>query len=194
MKIPGKATISNRTSTMASQFARARAPYMAPTADERAARCCLLGIDPERPSCIYCGGPPTEWDHLFPMVIGSRWTGYFTEIDNLVPACGKCNQSRGSKPVAAWMRGHAPWSPMRVFQQRDGMTQKDAAEEVDRRIALIEAAVEASPPRRSLLTEDALEQELEACRLELNALLHRAEEIAVQLRQRYQAQAARVTE
>lgn len=186
MRIPGKATISNRTSTMASQFARARAPYRVPSQAEFQARYSLLEIDPCKPTCVYCGGPPTEWDHLMPMVVASQWTGYGTEIANLVPACGKCNQSRGSKPVAAWMRSIAPWSPRLVFARRDGMTDAMASAEVDRRIAVIERAVTLQPPRRStVLADDPLEQELERCRLELNALLFRAEAIATRLRQRY---------
>lgn len=187
MKIPGKATISNRTSTMASQFARARAPYIIPTASEFDARYGMLAIDPAAPTCVYCGGPPTEWDHLMPMVAGSRWTGYFTEIANLVPACGKCNQSRGSKPVAEWMRSSAVWAPMVVFQARDGLSSEDAECEVDRRIAILDTAIAAQPPTRLELLDDPLEDELEACRIKLNELLRKGEAIAAQLRARYQA-------
>lgn len=190
MKIPGKATISNRTSTMASQFARARAPYVVPTNEQFSERYCVLGINPEAPECIYCGGTPTEWDHLRPMVSGSKWTGYFTEIANLVPACGKCNQSRGSKPIDQWMRSRAPWSPFLVFQARDGLPPDAALLEVDRRIALIERALEMHPPTRIAIDlSDQRERDLEACRLELNDLLYRAETIAADLRRYYQSEA-----
>jgi len=186
MKIPGKATISNRSSTMASQFARARAPYCKPGPAELAARYRKFGLDPARPSCAYCGAPQTEWDHLFPMVEQSGWTGYFTEVDNLIPACGKCNQSRGSRPFGAWMGSRAPMAPLQVFQRRDGMTPEHAAAEVERRVAVIEAVVADRPPRRLAYEIDDLEQQLEACRRELSALLIRAEAIASQLRARYQ--------
>lgn len=192
MKIPGKATISNRSSTISSQFARARAPYFKPSGDDLLARYILFAIDPSSPSCAYCGAGQTEWDHLFPMVEQSRWTGYFTELSNLIPACGKCNQSRGSKPFAAWMRGGAPQSPLRVFQARDGMTPEQAQAEVERRIAVIEEAISCQPPRRLLYEVDQLEDELEQCRLELLALLMRSEEIAARLRNRYQALAQKV--
>jgi len=188
MKIPGKATISNRTSTMASQFARARAPYIPPTPTQAEARYRLLRIDPTMPECAYCGGLPTEWDHLFPMVTGSRWTGYFTEIANLVPTCGKCNQSRGSKPFAQWMRGKAAWSPLVVLQSKNGMSRDAALVEIERRVAAIERAIAAQPPTRLFVDhEDTLELELEQCRLELNKLLYRGEAIAAKLRARYQA-------
>lgn len=186
MKIPGKATISNRSSTVASQFARARAPYCKPSPAELVERYQKFGIDPAKPGCAYCGSPQTEWDHLFPMVEQSGWTGYFTELDNLIPACGKCNQSRGSRPFGAWMRGRAPMAPLQVFQLRDGMTPERAAAEVERRVAVIEAVVADRPPRRLSYEIDALEQQLETCRHELSALLVRAQAIAGQLRARYQ--------
>jgi hypothetical protein len=41
-----------------------------------------------------------------------RPTGFISEIGNLVPACGKCNQSKGNKDWEFWMRGEkATWSP-----------------------------------------------------------------------------------
>lgn len=46
----------------------------------------------------------TEWDHLKPFVAGREPTGYFTSIYNLVPACGKCNQSKGNKAWEPWIR------------------------------------------------------------------------------------------
>jgi len=36
--------------------------------------------------CSYCGTPATEWDHLRPLVMNKKPTGYISEIHNLVPA------------------------------------------------------------------------------------------------------------
>ena len=77
-------------------------------------------------------------------------------------------------------------APLQVFQRRDGMTPEHAAAEVERRVAVIEAVVADRPPRRLAYEIDDLEQQLEACRRELSALLIRAEAIASQLRARYQ--------
>jgi hypothetical protein len=44
-------------------------------------------------------------------VIKRRPTGYISEIANLVPACGKCNQSKGNKDWRTWMLGNAKRSP-----------------------------------------------------------------------------------
>lgn len=62
-------------------------------------------------SCVYCGDTSTEWDHLRPLVEKQRPTGYISEIHNLVPACGKCNQSKGNKNWLVWMRSAARLSP-----------------------------------------------------------------------------------
>ncbi|WP_374061759.1 HNH endonuclease [Salinibacterium sp. NK8237] len=61
--------------------------------------------------CAYCGDPGTEWDHLRPLVVDKQPTGYISEIQNLVPACGKCNQSKGNKPWRIWMFSSARLSP-----------------------------------------------------------------------------------
>ncbi|WP_209306783.1 HNH endonuclease [Microbacterium paludicola] len=70
----------------------------------------ILGMD-EAVVCAYCGDTATEWDHLRPLVVGQKSTGYISEIHNLVPACGKCNQSKGNKDWETWMRGPARLSP-----------------------------------------------------------------------------------
>lgn len=61
--------------------------------------------------CAYCGDAPTEWDHLRPLVVNKQPTGYISEIHNLVPACGKCNQSKGNKNWREWLFSSAPRSP-----------------------------------------------------------------------------------
>jgi hypothetical protein len=71
----------------------------------------ILEIDPADIRCAYCGDASTEWDHLRPIITGQQPTGYITEIANLVPACGKCNQSRGKNNWRSWMLSRAPRSP-----------------------------------------------------------------------------------
>ena len=68
-------------------------------------------MDPQRPACAYCSDLYTERDHLRPLVVRQRPTGYISEIANLVPACGKCNQSKGNKPWRGWILSDAPRSP-----------------------------------------------------------------------------------
>jgi len=47
--------------------------------------------------------PTTDWDHLRPLVRNRRPTGFISEIKNLVPSCGPCNQSKGAADWKAWM-------------------------------------------------------------------------------------------
>ena len=61
--------------------------------------------------CAYCGGVASEWDHLRPLVKDKKPTGYISEIHNLVPSCGKCNQSKGNKEWKTWMLSTARLSP-----------------------------------------------------------------------------------
>ena len=44
------------------------------------------------PSCVYCGDPAVEIDHVVPVVKGGTH-----ELSNLVPACRPCNRSKGAK-------------------------------------------------------------------------------------------------
>ena len=54
-------------------------------------------MDPDNVACAYCGNAMTEWDHLNPLVMDKQATGFITEIQHLVPACGKCNQTNGNR-------------------------------------------------------------------------------------------------
>lgn len=49
--------------------------------------------------CIYCGSTDSiQADHVIPIAKGGRHS-----IGNLVPACTKCNQSKGSKLLSEWI-------------------------------------------------------------------------------------------
>lgn len=70
-----------------------------------------MGTDKDHIVCAYCGNPYTEWDHFYPLIKDKKPTGYISEIHNLVPACGKCNQSKGNKHWKTWMLSNAALSP-----------------------------------------------------------------------------------
>ena len=61
--------------------------------------------------CVYCGASTVGEDHLRGLVKGSRPSGYFHFADNIVPACVKCNSSKGGSDWRAWMLGNAKGSP-----------------------------------------------------------------------------------
>ncbi len=105
--------IIGRASSITAAFFQAITPVVLPADDEVEEALCVLGMGSGSCCCAYCGDAKTEWDHFRPTVLGRQPTGYITEIANLVPSCGKCNQSKGNKHWKAWMLGVAVRSPSR---------------------------------------------------------------------------------
>lgn len=109
--MPKPVAITGRTSSITNSFINSIIPVVIPTSAEVEAALRILGMA-DRVRCAYCGDTFTEWDHLRPLVVSKRPTGYISEIHNLVPACGKCNQSKGNKHWRDWMFGPAKLSPL----------------------------------------------------------------------------------
>lgn len=110
-RMPTPLKITGRSSSITNAFINAIIPIIQPTADEIRQALEILGMTPSTFQCAYCGDKASEWDHLRPLVKNKRPTGYISEIHNLVPACGKCNQSKGNKDWKAWMLSSAKLSP-----------------------------------------------------------------------------------
>lgn len=108
--MPRTTSVTAKTSTITNAFVNAIIPQIAPTTSEIEIVLTLLEMK-SAPECAYCGDPPSEWDHFRPVVRDKRPTGFITEIRNLVPSCGKCNQSKGSSDWERWMKGRAKLSP-----------------------------------------------------------------------------------
>ncbi|MBW8015115.1 MAG: HNH endonuclease [Planctomycetes bacterium] len=103
--------ITGRTSTLTHAFITSIIPHIEPTEDQIIESLEILGMSLSDIRCAYCWDKPTEWDHLLPLVENKFPTGYISEIHNLVPACGKCNQSKGNKYWKKWILSDAPLSP-----------------------------------------------------------------------------------
>jgi len=59
------------------------------------------------PVCVFCGASPIErWDHLIPVSRGGD-----TVLGNVVPACGRCDDSKRDLPFEVWALSSAPNSP-----------------------------------------------------------------------------------
>ena len=86
-------------------------PTITPNQNENDEILGFLSMSSESIHCAYCGDPYTEWYHFRPLVKNKRPTGYITEINNLVPSCGKCNFSKGNKYWQDWFKSSAPKSP-----------------------------------------------------------------------------------
>jgi len=96
---------------MTNSFVNSIIPLFYPTEGEIEEALLVLGMSLSNVTCAYCGDTASEWDHLRPLVKNKRPTGYVSEIANLVPACGKCNQSKGGSYWRDWMLGSAVRSP-----------------------------------------------------------------------------------
>jgi hypothetical protein len=103
--------ITSRTSSITNSFVQAIIPIAPCSEEQRTEALAKLGMTIENLSCVYCGSPTTDWDHLRPLVRNSKPTGYISEIKNLVPSCGPCDQSKGASDWKIWMVGKAPGSP-----------------------------------------------------------------------------------
>lgn len=109
--MPNPVKITGRSSSITNSFINSIIPVIRPTEEQVRKMLEILGMDHDSFQCAYCGDKASEWDHLRPLVKNKQPTGYISEIHNLVPACGKCNQSKGNKPWAEWMVSEAKLSP-----------------------------------------------------------------------------------
>ncbi len=103
-RMPSVQTMVSRKSSITNAFVNAIIPVVVPSVGEIEEALRILGMDPADVRCAYCGDKASEWDHLQPLVKGRRPTGFISEIGNLVPSCGKCNQSKRNEEWESWMR------------------------------------------------------------------------------------------
>jgi len=109
-KMPKPIKISGRSSSITNAFINSIIPVVPPNEEQVKEALTILGML-DSFQCSYCGGIASEWDHLRPLVLNKKPTGYISEIHNLVPSCGKCNQSEGNKEWRRWMLSDASLSP-----------------------------------------------------------------------------------
>lgn len=110
-QMPSVQTMVSRKSSITNAFVNSVIPVFPPTGDEISSALSILGMEATDLRCVYCGDQASEWDHLRPLVVKRRPTGYVSEIANLVPSCGKCNQSKGNKDWRTWLSSNARLSP-----------------------------------------------------------------------------------
>ena len=103
--------ITGRSSSITNAFINSIIPIVQPTNDEVEKALKILEMTHQSFQCAYCGAVASEWDHLRPLVKDKKPTGYISQIHNLVPSCGKCNQSKGNKEWKKWMLSTAQLSP-----------------------------------------------------------------------------------
>lgn len=109
-KMPRPIKITGRTSSITNSFVNSIIPCIKPSEKEIMEVLQILEME-GKVRCAYCGGNYSEWDHFRPLVKNKRPTGYISEIHNLVPSCGKCNQSKGNAYWRDWIYSDAKLSP-----------------------------------------------------------------------------------
>ena len=114
---PNPVTIMGRSSSITNSFVNGIIPVIEPSDEEIKEALKILEQNEDDVRCVYCGDKKTEWDHLHPLIKNKEHTGYITEIANLVPACGKCNQSKGNSNWKKWMLSDAEKSSAGVAER-----------------------------------------------------------------------------
>ncbi|MCH8844990.1 MAG: HNH endonuclease [SAR324 cluster bacterium] len=116
--------ITGRSPSITNAFTNSIIPLIEPNFEDVKTVLEILEMDESSVQCSYCGDPSSEWDHFRPLIVDKKPTGFISEISNLVPSCGKCNQSKGNKNWKDWMLSGAKLSPksraITDLQQRIG--------------------------------------------------------------------------
>ncbi len=175
-QMPSVQTMVSRKSSITNAFVNSIIPTIEPSTEEIEEALSILNTTHDDVRCAYCGDKATEWDHLRPLVMDRRPTGYISEIANLVPACGKCNQSKGNKPWRDWVLSKARLSP----------TGRGVAGMEDR-IARLEKYAQWKPPTRvdfgAIIGTEEWEHYWSLCD-DVNEEMRHAQDVAVALRAR----------
>lgn len=181
-QLPTPGNIAGRTSTITNAFFNAIIPIHVPSEPDVEEALRILGIDRKNITCVYCGNKSTEWDHLNPIIRDKKPTGYITEIANLVPACGKCNQSKGKSCWRDWMVGDAKLSPKKL-----------GVKDIEGRISTLTKYEELLKPKKFNFDEDVVEELRREHEENLAAILDRlrtSQEVAKKIRKILEAKMA----
>lgn len=174
-RMPRPVKITGRTSTITNSFVNGIIPVRVPSEEEIQRALEVLGMDSDDVRCAYCGDLSTEWDLLEPIVSNKRPTGYISEISNLVPACGKCNQSKSGRLWKDWIMGQAALSP-----------RTRGVPDLDERISRLEQ-YESTFPRVRIDFQSVVPKEIREAHWQnhdrLHWLMHECQRVADQVRE-----------
>ena len=181
MKQPKKITINQRTSSITNAFYGSILPYHRLTKEQELQRLHVLGYEVENvndATCIYCGEHANTWDHLYPLIVNQAPSGYFHEINNLVPSCNTCNSSKGNQHYENWLIGNS---------ERVMIIRNVKGRDTDAIIDLISRTEEEKKPRNILDEIDLIRNqddglEFEKYRTEIFRLMEEARELSTRIR------------
>ena len=89
-------TMVSRKSSITNAFVNAILPNIQPAPRKSNKHYRSSKMEPTDVRCSYCRNKATEWDHLRPIVINLRPTGYISEIANLVPSFPNAIKASGT--------------------------------------------------------------------------------------------------
>lgn len=102
-RMPAVQSMRSRKTSITNAFVSTIIPVVKPSPEDIAEALDVLGMTVDTVSCAYCGDKCNAWDHLRPLVINRRPTGYISEIGNLVPCCQPCNSSKTNAHWKDWI-------------------------------------------------------------------------------------------
>lgn len=106
LKYPASDNVKSRTSTIARAMASTLAPRIPCSSEMEEEWLRIFGSDDGDLKCAYCGAKATHLDHLHPLIVDTRPTGFGTEPGNLVPCCNSCNQKKRNMEWKEYMNNY----------------------------------------------------------------------------------------
>lgn len=146
LKYPASDTLTARTSTLCRSMACTLIKREPCTAEEEQK---WLQFFPNK-TCAYCGKPATHLDHLYPLIINRKPTGYGTYPGNLVPCCSQCNQSKGNLGFEEFMTSDKC--------EHIAIENSSLSTSIEKRIENIKKFQSVFKPRRFIVTDSLLEE------------------------------------
>lgn len=147
LKYPSSDQISGRSSTICRSMACTMLERIACSPEDEAKWMTFFRGD----TCAYCGKKATHLDHLYPLVIDRKPTGYGTEPANLVPCCSNCNQPKGNMEWEVFMRSD-------MCEHTIDPELGSVEESKEKRIQTIREFQQQMPPKKVEFSEELLQK------------------------------------
>ncbi|MDD4974381.1 MAG: hypothetical protein PHY93_08505, partial [Bacteriovorax sp.] len=188
------------------EFIKSKIPYISANESDLQMRYSLFFDDTsskDHPKCFYCEEQQTEWDHLISPLKKKKdleddqdqASGYFHEVNNLIPSCHSCNSSKGNTHFEDWMLSTSVKAKHNLIRKhiKSGLEAPLAEVRIKEKIALIKSVLDKNPPTKidfETLLKDNLEltskeSELKRLQLEISKISKEASRIAQSLSEHY---------
>lgn len=206
IKQPKPSSVSGRSSTLNAEFIKSKIPYLPVSEEDLKTRYSLFfagNLAINAPKCFYCEGRQTEWDHLISPLRKKKelqpgeeqMSGYFHEVNNLIPACNSCNSSKGNTEYAKWMLSTSLGAKHNLTEKyvKTGLNESQAISKIESKIDIINSVLKSHPPKHIMFSKlikankdiEAKEKELKEKQEEINKIMKGATGIAKELSELY---------